>query len=355
MRQEGGIKQLKTHVKHVVAAAATALTLGLTGTAGSAEAAPATYSLSAVQFDTPKTITAPGAAGATCKINQRVVTRDQQCLRVKARVDLLRNGRPVGHAEFEVSHTMKLNLSKRTWSEQFHVGRATLVNASGVKMSVSAKAGGTAKASLSFPQGHTLGAPVDGKVSYNDTVGKRRQNLAHTTYKYTFSKPGVTPGGFSYQSANFRCDDKFWSKDGRSRTKAPGCVFPTAPTEISMVGLPGISKGIRDLRARGGHLGDPNGGRPLHMITDEGTATRNRAAVCDGQTPPDWGPVPPPDRPSCDEYPFATTSEGGTHVPAAQRTTTWVRVQENNVQGGRITAFKKKFRMLDGDPFYVAA
>ncbi|MFJ3714050.1 NucA/NucB deoxyribonuclease domain-containing protein [Streptomyces sp. NPDC090053] len=297
------------------------------------------------------------AGGVTCKINERVVTRTTECERASLRVNVLRNGKQVGYATFTVSHEMTLNSGSRSWSEKFNLSKATLVGtASGIKTSVTASCGGTCKASTSFPAGHSLGSPASGSVKYTDSVGKKHKNLTHTTYRYSFLKAGYTPGSTSYQSVNFRCDDAFWAKSGKSRTKAPGCVFPTAPTAISMAGLPGISKGIRALRSRGGHLGDPAAGKPLHMITDEATATKNRTAVCGGKKPPNWGSnLPPLDRPSCDEYPFATTSEGGTHVAANQRTITWVTVRENNTQGGRITAFKKKYRVMDTDPFYVTA
>ncbi|MEU1630646.1 NucA/NucB deoxyribonuclease domain-containing protein [Streptomyces sp. NPDC020096] len=60
-------------------------------------------------------------------------------------------------------------------------------------------------------------------------------------------------------------------------------------------------------------------------------------------------------RTSCDEYPFASTYEGGTHLPANQREISRVLPGENKSQGGRITTFKKRYRVLDGDPFYVIA
>ncbi len=57
----------------------------------------------------------------------------------------------------------------------------------------------------------------------------------------------------------------------------------------------------------------------------------------------------------CDEYPFASTYEGGTYLPANQREITFTTPKEQRTQGGLITAFKKKYRILDHDPFYVIA
>ncbi|MFF3918442.1 NucA/NucB deoxyribonuclease domain-containing protein [Streptomyces sp. NPDC001852] len=57
-------------------------------------------------------------------------------------------------------------------------------------------------------------------------------------------------------------------------------------------------------------------------------------------------------RTSYDEYPFASTYEGGTKLPANQRTITWVNKQENNSQGGA-TTWRRQFHVMDDDPFYV--
>ncbi|MFF4934779.1 NucA/NucB deoxyribonuclease domain-containing protein [Streptomyces griseofuscus] len=61
------------------------------------------------------------------------------------------------------------------------------------------------------------------------------------------------------------------------------------------------------------------------------------------------------DRTSCDEYRFASSHEGDTHLPAKQREITWVDVSENKSQGGRITAWRGKTHVMAGDPFYVIA
>ncbi|WP_269856019.1 hypothetical protein [Streptomyces sp. RPT161] len=49
------------------------------------------------------------------------------------------------------------------------------------------------------------------------------------------------------------------------------------------------------------------------------------------------------------------TYEGGTSLSANQRETTLTTPAEQRSQGGRITAFKKRFHILDRDPFYVIA
>ncbi|WP_339135166.1 NucA/NucB deoxyribonuclease domain-containing protein [Streptomyces sp. f51] len=51
-------------------------------------------------------------------------------------------------------------------------------------------------------------------------------------------------------------------------------------------------------------------------------------------------------RTSCDEYPFASTYEGGTALAAAQREIIWVKVNENTSQGGRITAWRGQMHVI---------
>ena len=80
---------------------------------------------------------------------------------------------------------------------------------------------------------------------------------------------------------------------------------------------------------------------------------KNRQAVCGGRTaPPDMKRA---GRTYCDEYPFASTYEGGTRLPASQRETTWVSPNENNTQGARITNWRRPMHVMDNDPFYVVA
>jgi hypothetical protein len=66
--------------------------------------------------------------------------------------------------------------------------------------------------------------------------------------------------------------------------------------------------------------------------------------------------------PSCDEYPFAASWEGGTRLPADHRGIAWAPLSENDSQGGLLNAFYQANRVLDaadaetkGDAFYVFA
>ncbi len=74
----------------------------------------------------------------------------------------------------------------------------------------------------------------------------------------------------------------------------------------------------------------------LTRLTDRSAIRRNRYAACRNVAP------------SCDEYPFASTYQGG-----AGASTATVPLWENRVQGGYIGAFYVRARLRDGDPFAV--
>ncbi|MFF2937941.1 NucA/NucB deoxyribonuclease domain-containing protein [Streptomyces mirabilis] len=295
------------------------------------------------------------AANASCTVNRITVNRFSECEWVTVHLDVVKviNGRPVieGTADFSVKHQMTLKTNSANWSEKFTISKAaTTGQGNGVAVKFSATSGGGTRATVHFQQGHTLDSAASGSVDYKTAAiaPKKINPKAKTTYGYTFTKAGYSPGSVSYASAVYRCDNYY----GSTRASRAGCAIPEAPTGVSMVGLARIDEGIRNLRSRGGHYGDPNGGKPLHWMINKTQEGRNRAAVCPRTAPADMRRA---GRTSCDEYPFASTYEGGTALPAAQREITWVKVNENKAQGGRITAWRGQMHVMDHDPFYVIA
>ncbi|MFD4862894.1 NucA/NucB deoxyribonuclease domain-containing protein [Streptomyces atratus] len=318
--------------------------------AASAQPAPANNDLNAAQVGSVRTVQVNSAAAVSCTIGQLTITRTSMCLDMNAYVDVLNNGRPVGRASFEIKHSMTLQAGKRNWKESLTVGKATLVNASGIHMTVAVGAGKGITTKVDFPQGSTLGPVRKGAVAYKTNVGKKKQQLTKSSYRFTFTKAGYSVGSFKYYSAKYRCDDKLWGP--KKRLKAPGCVFTGATPTIGMGDLRYIAENIRNVRKKGGHYGQPGYGKPLHAMNNADQARKNRNAVCGKAKPTAWerrhGLI------SCDEYPFATTKEGGTKLPASQRGIKFVPDKEQDTQGGRVSGFKKQYRVLDGDAFYVA-
>lgn len=316
----------------------------------------ATVSATTVQLQdvTLDQTTNPGTA--TCTVNHTIESRFSECQDVTVTVKAVKlvDGNPVvdGIATFTVNHTMTLNAKSVNWNESFDVSQATVSGyAQGISVNMSAQSGNGTTARVNFMQGHILDSgPATGTVAYSTTPIPRKSINAktQTTYTFSFTKPGYLPGRTSYRSSAYRCDNYYGTS---------GCAMTDAPTLVSMVGLPNIGQGIRDLRANGGNLGDPAffsvPGHALHWMIDDAQKDRNRAAVCGGQTaPPAMQAV---GRTTCDEYPFASTYEGGTTQPANQRETTWVEKKENDRQGAFVTNWRRAFHVMDGDPFYVVA
>jgi hypothetical protein len=308
-----------------------------------AEPAPVKQTLRVTELGAVKTVRVD-ASGVSCRIGYITITRTSMCLDVAARVELLRNGRPVGSADFEIKHSMGLKSSKLKWGESFTIGKATLVNASGIKVNVTVGAGKAVKTSVKFPQGSTLGPVRKGTVSYTATVKKKKTLTTPASYRFSFTKPGYTGGDITYKSAKFRWDDTFWARNGRQRVKNPGCVFPGyAPTFSLSRTDSKVKESARHIAdAQKAITGHPGASTPLHRITDEKTIDKHRTAMC--------GRIHAPQGKDCDEYPFAATKEGGNPRRGSIRV---ISASDNRTAGARLGGFYKSQRVLNGDAYYV--
>ncbi|WP_141217232.1 NucA/NucB deoxyribonuclease domain-containing protein [Rhodococcus sp. 14-2470-1b] len=146
-----------------------------------------------------------------------------------------------------------------------------------------------------------------------------------------------------------RCDNAEMIQSGTA-----GCVNPEfRPTvTFSRSTTPDIAKNITNGQASLDRIGTPFGG-PLHRVT---TAERdaNRAIACStarkaALAPPRADMVSP----SCDEYPFASSLEGGSNTVIA-----WVPQTENSSQGATLKNFFDRNRILPfaavRDAYYVS-
>ena len=90
--------------------------------------------------------------------------------------------------------------------------------------------------------------------------------------------------------------------------------------------------------------------QPSTLTRDSTLANKNRLASCQKGRADALGDKPEPKGWSCDEYPFATTKEGGEDARVQ-----WVPISENNKQGGRVSNFYRENQVLKGDKFIVKA
>lgn len=86
---------------------------------------------------------------------------------------------------------------------------------------------------------------------------------------------------------------------------------------------------------------------PLTRTTNESKIRDNRNIACGAPG------NPAPD--TCDEYPLASSNQGGNGVPVADRSTRGVPKAANDSQGGQTGSYFDFYRILDGDRFYVNA
>lgn len=99
--------------------------------------------------------------------------------------------------------------------------------------------------------------------------------------------------------------------------------------------LPNIADHIARAQARGQR-------RLLTRITNRRVIAQNRRAACRGFV------RPRPPNTSCDEYPFASTAQGGRGA-----STRGVPPREQNIQGGIISSFYRVYSIQNGGRFRV--
>jgi len=282
-------------------------------------------------------------AAVTCLPGPNKFDRTQVCFKVKAAVVFLENRTPVGTAFFTVTHYLHLDARGRDYKEQVSIGSVRRVgNAGGVMIALADGCGPTCTpVGNNFPVGAALRSGLHGTLTFRDSVGAGHVQSLRNNYTWLANKAGFPPASDSYSTPLFyRCDDNI-------RNFPAGCVFPKAtPVLTSMLSLTNIAANIRRIQSGGGHYGRIGSGHPLHRITDAAQQRRNNAFLC-----PRSRPRPPGKQ--CDEYPFASTSEGGNNVPADSRGWAWVPAAEQQSQGGRISAFYNANRVLNGDAFWV--
>lgn len=155
----------------------------------------------------------------------------------------------------------------------------------------------------------------------------------------------VVISDFTLNTLHGRCDQH------QNRYKG-GCVDDAGPSYVlySTIDNPKVgpvAQHVYDaIRTLPSHWGATTG-TPLNRLTDETAADRNRAISC--------GNAAPPAGQSCDEYPLASTYQGGNGAAPHDRSTRLVPRSANNSQGGLTSAYYDYYRILDQDRFYVQA
>ena len=292
----------------------------------------------------------PASIPASCKPALADYDRTEACWPDAITLPVYIRGKgQVGSIAFSIIQSMHLKAIGRDFTEDFLI---YAVQDSGtvppyMLITLKASCGSPCRATVHLPK-HSLLAPgTSGTISYSDAIGSGKMHSTRTSYELDYTPP---PGWTSLGPTRwktplyYRCDDKF-------KNRGAGCVFPRfSPTLTSMTTLPHVARNIHLAQQGPGHYGRPGSKHPLHYLADKAKQDANRNAVC--------GPRvvgKPPKGQSCDEYPFATTYEGGTAVSKANRRVAWVPKEEQDKQGGLLSAFYGANRILDRDAFWVKA
>lgn len=143
-----------------------------------------------------------------------------------------------------------------------------------------------------------------------------------------------------------RCDafrKNRWSQGCVDDAGAPFVFYDTITNPAVGPVAAHVYDAIRTLPSRWGS----SFGFGLARLTDDQAIDNNRAISCAGV-------VVPPGQ-SCDEYPMASTYQGGNGAAPDDRSTRVVPKSANDSQGGITSAYYDYYRILDGDGFWVQA
>jgi hypothetical protein len=142
----------------------------------------------------------------------------------------------------------------------------------------------------------------------------------------------------------WRCDDEVAGAGCVNPDFVPNAVFDSEANPL--VGP--VAHHIRHAQdTLAGNPGRPGSGNPLTRVSEADRVT-NYNAVC-GSSSSRFVPDPPTNT-SCDEYPLASSSQGGN---SATTSVAAVPSQANSSQGGIINGQYNALRIIVGDNFYV--
>jgi hypothetical protein len=334
----------------VTIALAAAIPLAGAGAAQAAAAAPH-YAQSMHWTSVAPVAQSPGTAGqaspAPCPISANTYNRTQLCFQKEATLAILNGDVPVGGGSWTETHYLHLNPRGNStgtdYSEEVRISGVVLWGeAVGATISLVATCGSTCLAvGNTFPSGAELRSGLQGTLTFQDFLVRGDEVGLVNSYTWDVDDSAGTVSSSYNTPLFYRCDNVITSWP-------QGCVFAKfAPVMTAMLQLPHIAANIRRIQSHGGHYGKPGSGHPLHRITDQTQVNKNRAFSCPRN-------LPRPKGKSCDEYPFASTREGGNGVPANSRGRAMVPTGEQNSQRDLIKNFYNAERLLNEDAFWVS-
>jgi Deoxyribonuclease NucA/NucB len=257
------------------------------------------------------------------------------------------NGTPKGTATLQTIYWQALSTKSLTWSMG---GKAVVTEATG-SAAKNSTVNGTAvcSANCSVAGNSTTKLPLvvnefmRGSWTITASAPGATPLTSTQKMKITLASPAPTvPGsGTTPVLSTVRCDNS-----ATLGNIGKGCVFPAVTPVFLLSGVappasPVHAAFVSSAQASlAGNPGRPDG-TPLTRLADTAKRDANRAASCKGF-------VPTSSTDSCDEYPFASTYQGGAGAATAH-----VPGTDNSAGGSKLSAFNQTNRVLDKDPFFV--
>ncbi|WP_370122655.1 NucA/NucB deoxyribonuclease domain-containing protein [Streptacidiphilus sp. MAP12-33] len=278
-------------------------------------------------------------------------SRTTSCESIHSLVEVRIGSGVIGVALEEGTLTWRTATNSNTYTAEIDVVTTRMSpTAAGMFDQITATCGSPCSSSGIVSGPVILGYHIKGAIHFTNTT--RTVDTSRALFIFTGEMAGATPWAFAVRANTpIRCDDLF---NGRRA----GCVVPDfIPTITTMNQLRFISQSIRSLQGKGA---------PKVLHRNSYLDDINRRALCGrAKLPAEWRPPkgwPLPlsneeNKPSCDEYPFATTAEGGN---GPRNGYAWVPQRENDSQGALLKNFYFDNRVLNatsilqsGDAFRV--
>ncbi|MBD9727811.1 NucA/NucB deoxyribonuclease domain-containing protein [Streptomyces caniscabiei] len=160
----------------------------------------------------------------------------------------------------------------------------------------------------------------------------------------TISVTGATPDNSSpVTMRGVRCDSV-------SYLGKPGCVYaswlPSFTLSRKDSAVKEAAQHVYDAQRK--VKGKPGLSKPLHRLTGKKKIDKNRSIVCKKS-------YKRPKGKSCDEYPMASTREGGGQESKGLSSHRMINAKQNSKAGTRLNQFYGQNRIIDGDGFFVKA